>query len=135
MSVRIYLDTNIYLDYCEKRSDGIRPLNEFAFAVFRRTLECEFEIVISDWVINELGKSTEEEALKIIAASLKAKKKLDYVESSYEEREKAQKYKNLKDALHAIIAKRAKCKFIVTRNIVDFLQFSDILEAKLPEQL
>src|SRR3989339_1207553 len=127
MSVRIYLDTNIYLDYCEKRSDGIRPLNEFAFAVFRRTLECEFEIVISDWVINELGKSTEEEALKIIAASLKAKKKLDYVESSYEEREKAQKYKNWKDALHAIIAKRAKCKFIVTRNIVDFLQFSDIL--------
>jgi len=48
MSTRIYVDANIYLDYLEERTDRIRPLDEFAFKIFRRALECEFEIVISD---------------------------------------------------------------------------------------
>ena len=137
MPVRIYLDTNIYLDYCEKRSDGIRPLQEFAFSVFRRTLECEFEIVISNLVIKEINeaKLKNKATLDILLSELKAKKKLFYVNYTYSEMSKSKGYENWKDALHAIIARRAKCRFIVTRNISDFLEFWDILEPKLPEQL
>jgi len=137
MSVRIYLDTNIYLDYCEKRSDGIRPLQEFAFNVFRRSLECEFEIAISNVVIKEIveSKLKNKATFDMLIAELKAKKKLFYFEEKFEEVSKAKSYENWKDALHAIIAKRAKCSFIVTRNMTDFLEFGDILEPKLPEQL
>jgi len=139
MSVRIYLDTNIYLDYCEKRSDGIRPLQELAFSIFRRTLECEFEIAISNFVIKEIKNSKSSKEAKIIMdclfSELKAKKKVVYFEEKYEEVSRAKSYENWKDALHAIVARRVKCTCIVTRNISDFLEFSDILEPKLPEQL
>ena len=136
MSERIYLDTNIYMDYCDERRDSIRPLNEIAFEVLRRTLSCEFEIVISDWVIDEVKKNLENRiTMENLIAELKAKGKLIYVESTYGERSNAKKHVNWQDALHAIIARRSGCKYIVTRNIVDFLEFSDILEPKLPEHL
>lgn len=135
-SKRIYLDTNIYLDYCEKRSDRIRPLNEFAYLIFKRSLECEFEIVISNFVLEEINKNLKNKTVfQILFTDLKKKKKLIYTEEKKEEYFKAKKHKNWPDALHAIIAKRTKCDYVITRNINDFLEFSDIINAKLPEEL
>ena len=52
----VYVDTNIYLDYFQNRQDRLRPLGEFVFQFFRRSLKCEFEIVVSDFVLEELHK-------------------------------------------------------------------------------
>jgi len=60
----IYCDTNIYIDYFENREDNLRPLGTFAFELLRRTIECEFTIVVSDFVISELEKYVEEEKIK-----------------------------------------------------------------------
>ena len=136
MSERIYVDTNIYLDYADVRTDGIRPLDELAFSVFQRTLSCEFEIVASDFVIEEiLANLKNKTTFNLLVAELKEKKKLIYVEATRQEFTEAKRSKNWTDTLHAIIAKRTNCKYIVTRNIVDFLKSSDILEPVLPEQL
>ncbi len=136
MSERIYVDANIYLDYCEGRADSIRPLQELAFSVFQRTLECEFEIVVSNLVIEEVKTALKTKVtLDMLIADLTSKNKIVYVEETSSEIAQAKRRRNWRDALHAIIANRTKCKCIVTRNISDFLEFSDILEAKLPEHL
>ena len=136
MSARIYIDTNIYLDYCDRRKDLIRPLHEFAFDLFRRTLQCEFEIVISNFVLREIKRNIKnEKTLDLLLSDLKNRGKLVYLQSTNADDSKARAYENWSDALHAILARKANCKYIVTRNLSDFLQFSDILEPKLPEQL
>src|SRR3989344_9257597 len=104
MSERIYIDTNIYMDYCDRRSDNIRPLYEIAYDIFRRTLECEFDIVVSDWIMKELGDNIKNsQSLNIILAELKQRNKLVYVESTYREKSNAHEFQNWKDALHAIV--------------------------------
>ncbi len=35
---KIYVDTNIYLDFFLNRKDKLRPLGDFAFELFKRTL-------------------------------------------------------------------------------------------------
>lgn len=72
----IYLDTNVYLDYWEARSDKLRPLGEFAYSVLRRSLECEFVILISDLVLTELRSSIEDAEIKAVLSSLKENNKL-----------------------------------------------------------
>ncbi|MCR4369272.1 MAG: PIN domain-containing protein [archaeon] len=136
MSKRIYLDTNIYVDYCEGRADSIRPLQEFAFRLLQKTFECKYDIVVSDWLFRELEKSIKhKEPMNLLLSELKAKNKMFYTKSTRSELASAQSHENWTDALHAIIAKRMGCKFIVTRNTMDFLEFSHILEPKLPEEL
>lgn len=131
---KLYLDTNIYLDYLENRKDKLRPLGDFAFNLIRRAVECEFKIVISDVVIKEIeGKVTEDtlsEMIKIL------NRKLIRVESTEEQRERAGKRKtHFTDALHAIIAINNEVDYFITRNITDFSEFKDELKVVFPESL
>ena len=136
MSTRIYVDANIYLDYLEERTDRIRPLDESAFKIFRRALECEFEIVISDAILREPRIKKEfEMKSKLLFSDLTNKNKLIQITAEEKDEQEAKSYKNWKDALHCILAKKTNCAFIVTRDIWHFSSFSDILKAKLPEQI
>ncbi len=134
---RIYADANIFLDYLENRTDNIRSLGEFAFQLFRRTLECEFFIVSSDWVLEELKASVQGlTVLNVLLRDLRETGKIEVLERTESEAKEAKKLsKNWTDALHALIAKRGKAEFIVTRDTKHFLEFSDLLEPKLPEDL
>lgn len=51
---KILLDTNIYLDFYLDRKDGIKPLGEFAFNLIKRTISCEFEIILLKEIFFEL---------------------------------------------------------------------------------
>ncbi|MBS3057062.1 MAG: PIN domain-containing protein [Candidatus Diapherotrites archaeon] len=136
MSTRIYVDACIYLDYFEERSNGMRPLSEFAFRIFQRAFECEFEIVISEWLLRELRIKKEfETKARLLFDDLRNKNKLIQTDADDKDEKEAKSYKNWKDALHCILARKAKCEFIITRNIEHFSSFSDILKAKLPEQI
>jgi len=119
--MRIYLDTNIYLDWLENRKDNLRPLGEFAFQIIKRTISCEFEIVISKLVIRELRKFIAEEQINNALQRLIQKKKLVFIDEEKgdfsEAKEMANKYQiPWQDALHAILAKRADSEFLVTRD-------------------
>ena len=52
--MKVFVDTNIFLDFYFDRKDLILPLGEFAFQFFKRAIECKFFIIICDSVIEEL---------------------------------------------------------------------------------
>lgn len=54
--MKFYLDTNIWIDYFENRSDGLRPLGEFAFQFLKKVVETNSVIYYSDLVKTELNK-------------------------------------------------------------------------------
>ena len=136
MSTRIYVDANVYLDYLEERTDGIRPLDEFAFQLFKRTFGCEFEIVMSDWALQELQIEKEiKSKSECLFDDLKKAGKLVIAKRTPEDERRARLHRNWQDALHVMIATRMNCKTIVTRNTGHFLEFSSLIQAKLPENL
>jgi len=140
MNELIYLDTNIYLDYLESREDRLRPLGEFAFRLLQRTLKCEFKIVISGLVIEELERHINSDRIKGILNDLKEMNKLIRIEVLSEYKEKAReliKNKNthIDDALHVVLAQKAGAKILVTRNVEHFIDFQDIINIQYPESI
>lgn len=136
MSTRIYVDANIYLDYFEERSNGMRPLSEFAFKVFKRALECEFEIVLSNIVMNEINKHCRTSSrFDVLFEELLKKQKIIRANATTEDETQSKKHKEHNDMLHYLLAEKTGCKFIVTRNIQHFSDFPGLVKAVLPEQL
>ena len=136
----IYLDTNIYLAYLENRTDNLRPLGEFALRLIQRTLGCEFKIIISGLVVNEVERHVNVERLKEVIRSLKETEKLIRVGITSEDEIRAKELTKTRDthfddALHAVLAQRAKAKFLITRNINDFADLQDLVDIRLPESI
>ncbi len=138
--IKIYLDTNIYMDHFDGRVDNIRPLGEFAFQILKRTFECEFKIIISAIILKELFYNTYEEKIKELINDLKEKNKIIKMKISEDDVKKARELSNkrntsLNDALHAVIANKAKAKYLITRNIKDFKDLQDLVQIVYPENL
>ncbi len=133
----IYLDVNIYRDYLEERTNREgKDLEEKAWNIFARTISCEFKIVISDVLINQLAHQITPGKSQFLLELLKSKGKLVMVNVTVEDKKKANKLStNYEDALHAVVAARAGAELLVTRNIRDFLPFNHLIKAKLPENL
>lgn len=136
----IYLDTNIYIDYFDGRVDRLRPLGEFAYQILRRTFECEFTIVTSSLVIDELAYNGYLEKFKALLAELQSKQKLVRVNILPSDGERAKRITNergtsFNDTLHAVVAQRMHVDYFVTRNLKDFQELLDLVEVTLPENL
>jgi len=117
----IYLDTNIYLDYLENRSDRLRPLGEIAFQLIKRALQCEFKIIISDIVLRELNKYAKKDKINLILEPLKKKRKIISIESNINNRRAAAKLQKecqipFFDALHYVLAISNDAEFLVTND-------------------
>lgn len=128
------------MDYFENRIDKIRPLGEFAFQLIKRTLQCEFKIILSNLVIDELKFNGAGSKIKELTDELKKSNKLVYTEESENDDQKArelkQKFKTpLNDTKHIILAKRMGADFLVTRNIKDYGELQNLVKIKLPENL
>ncbi len=135
--IRIYCDTNIYLDFLLGRKDHIRPLDEFARQIFKRVEDGEFLLIISDHLLFELQNKISNEELDNLLQPLHVRDRLIKIEKTQEEIEQA---KNLskehwKDMLHAVLAKRAKAKYIITRNVYDFAGSEHLVQTMLPENI
>lgn len=127
----IYLDTNIYMDYFDGRTDLLRPLGEFAYQVLKRTISCEFKIIISGLVLEELFYNTYEENIKKILPDFAKNNKIVEIEASPEDIARArhivkERKTNFNDTLHAVLAKKANADFLVTRNLKDFYELQDL---------
>ena len=138
MAKLIYVDKNIYLDLFENRIDKFRPLGEIASQLFIRALGCEFKIILSSLIIEEIENNGYESELNILINDLKKKNKLVFVKEKQADRIAANNLKNLrktpfKDTCHLVIATRTKAECLVTRNIKDYENLSDIIEVSLPE--
>ena len=134
----IYLDTNIYIDYFEDRSDGLRPLGDFAFNLIKKALDCEYKIVCSSVIEDELLNTGHKDELQQLLILLKAAHKVINVELAKEDNENVSRLsggKNVADAKHAILAQKMKVQFFVTRNWKHFQDFSDVINLCHPENL
>ena len=134
--MKYYLDTCIWIDYFENRSDKFRLLGEFAFKLIKKIINDQNKIIISDKIIEELynryNKYIQEDIFKIIPNSLLIK---IYQIDEYEI--EAIKLKNkikipLGDIVHLIIAKKNNAIF-VTRDR-HFEYFENVI-IKKPEEL
>jgi predicted nucleic acid-binding protein len=130
---KLYIDTNVYLDYLLGRKDRLRPIGEFAFELLRRTVKCEFEILISELVIEELENNVGEEQISQLLNFIK--KKIVVLDITKEDVLQSRQLSRTdpEDALHYLIAKKGGAEFIVTRNIQHF-DFPD-LQAVFPESI
>ena len=136
----IYMDTNIYMDYFDGRTDRLRPLGEFAYQVLKRAINCEFKIIISGLVLEELFYNTYEENIKRILSDFAANNKVIKIEASSEDIGRARQIvkdrkTSFNDTLHAVLAKKANADFLVTRNLKDFYELQDLAKLALPENL
>lgn len=140
MSELIYIDTNVFMDYFDNITDYLRPLGEFVFRLLQKSAECKFNIIISSLILEELFYNSYENKIKELLPGFNAKGKIIQAEITKTDVELARKICNerkthFNDTLHAIIAQRMNAKYLVTRNVKDFINIPDIIKVVLPEYL
>ena len=133
MAELIYIDTNIWIDYFLDRTDYMRPLGEFAYALFSKSLTCKYNIIISNLVLYELQKKGFEQQAKTLITEFKQRNKVTIISFSNTEIQNAKKYPHWQDRLHEILASKGNATYLVTRNIKDFE--GDLVQIKFPEDL
>lgn len=135
---KFYLDSSIWRDYYENRSDKFRPLGDWALKLINIIIENQNFILYSDLIIEELEiKYNKEEISKIFEIISKRNLlfKVIILDSQAKEAAILCKKRNVSfgDALHAILA-RDNNAIMVTRDN-HFLELTDIAEIKKPEEL
>jgi predicted nucleic acid-binding protein len=71
--MKIYLDTNVWLDYFLQRESKYISNKDVAFTIFQRTVSCEFQIIISDVLLKEILQYTSKKQLSEILLWLNPK--------------------------------------------------------------
>src|SRR3989344_5281618 len=136
MNKRYYLDTSIWRDYYENRSDKFRPLGEWALRLINKIIKDKDLILYSDFVVEELKvKYNEGEINNIFQVVGKSILKVNISESQAKEAAILCKERKVAfgDALHAILA-RDNGAIMVARD-EHFFELIDIAEIKKPEDL
>lgn len=137
---RLYLDTDILLDYLLDRKDKMRPLGEFAFQLLKRTLSCEFVITISDFVIRELDNTKPNWRDYNMFPELYALGKITLAEldSVYlKEAERINKEYDVPwfDSIHYVLAKKSGCILVTQDKHFDELKKQNEVMIAKPEEL
>lgn len=136
----IYLDSNMYLDYWEDRSDRLKPLGEFAYSLLKRAVECEFTIIVSDLVLAELGKVLGDEEITEVFSSLKESSKLRTAQVRNSDVEEAKSLRSryatpLPDLIHFVFAVRKNAGLLVTRDTHFTMLPQDRVKIRKPEEI
>lgn len=134
MLLKVYCNANIFKDYTDERADRLRPLKDFAFEFFRKGWECNYKLIISDWLLTELRRNMKEEQIQEILKPFKEKNKLIFVKEQKGDRDKAKLIsEHWDDALHAILANRADADYLVTRNVLHYEGCEKLVRVVFPE--
>jgi len=125
-----YLDTAIWRDYGENRSDRFRPLGEWALKFLKKVLEDRDYILYSDLVIEELKvKYTEDEIRNLfeIVSSRRLLVKVEISDAQIKEATMLCRKRSVAfgDALHAVLA-RDRQAILISRD-KHFAELMDIV--------
>jgi len=137
MAKKFYLDTAIWRDYFEDRSDGLRPLGEFAFQFLKNCDEKGCKVLYSGLVVQELKSDYSKERITEVFSSFKHF--LIKVSISNEQISEAHKIlsaiegAHLKDVAHAILARDNKAVMITRDRHFDAL--AGFVEVAKPEEI
>ena len=126
--MKIYIDTNVYLDYLLERKNSYgKDLSRPAFGIFKRAVACEFHVVLSYHLLNELHANIKESDTHMLLKFLRKKLILIEDEKGYKGDEK-----------HAVLAKKAGADLIVTINIKHlhrFISHSEGFKVNFPQHM
>ncbi|MCD4760012.1 PIN domain-containing protein [archaeon] len=126
------------MDFFLGRTDYLRPLDEFAYQIFRRVEQGEFTLIISDHLLYELENNMDDKSkITELLEPLNKKGSIIKVTKTREDISEAKQIsqENWKDALHAILANKAKAVYLLTRNIKDYWGCEHLVEVKFPENI
>ncbi|MCF7872290.1 type II toxin-antitoxin system VapC family toxin [Candidatus Woesearchaeota archaeon] len=132
MNKRIYLDTCVIIDFLLGRDSS-------AYELIMRAVDCMYFAIISDLVLEELKFQKYLREAQIFISLLKNANKIRICKYSQKEVEDAKKLAenyetHRNDALHKLLAKRENVDYLVTKNVKDFVCFTDII-IKKPREL
>ena len=133
---KYYVDTSIWRDLHENRSDGVQPLGDFAFQFFQKVQErCDI-IIYSDMVLEELGRAYTDEEIKELFS--KFSESLEYVKYTIPQIIEAVKMSKIYsmsfgDAMHTILARNSSA-ILITRGH-HFRRIKHVVTVKLPEEI
>ena len=136
MAEKYYLDTSIWMDYYEDRTDPSKNIGEFAFKLLCKLLATKSKIVVSTFLLREL--ETAYSLNKIRGLTLPFEKLMEKVDVSDKQREEANGIAEERgvpkgDIIHAILA-RDNNAILVSRD-KHFQLLKDICEVMKPEEL
>ncbi|MFH0862734.1 MAG: type II toxin-antitoxin system VapC family toxin [Candidatus Altiarchaeota archaeon] len=127
----VYLDTCILMDYFLDRRGS-----DVAWDILSRSLNCEFKLVLSDWLLCELEQHVPSAGLKGFFGLFRSKDKFVLVRHTPEEVVQAKAISDhFQDPLHALLAKKAGADLLVTANIQHFASCRDLVKAVFPEDV
>lgn len=134
---RVYCDTCLYIDIFEGRKNKFRDFGEFALQIFRRVAEGEFKLIISDWLLFELRKHAEDKHITALLKPLIDKGNVIQVVKTKEDVAKARAISpnHYQDALHAVLAHKAKAIYLLTRDLSGYAGCEHLVEIKFPENI
>ncbi len=135
--MRVYADTNVYVDLFEGRKQGFEDWGEFALQFFNRVKDKEYVLVISDWLFLEIKKVLGSDVHLVSLLDNFSDEQKIFVETTSVDKATARELSrnNFPDALHVVLAKKANAIYLETRNIKDFAEFRDIIKISLPQSL
>lgn len=132
-----YVDSCIWIDYFENRSDGLKPLGEFAFLFFKKCAKENHKIYFSNLVFEELSKYISKTEVNNLIDNFS--NVTIFINYSNKQISKAKnlikEYGNLhfSDALHIVIAKDNNCVVITRDN--HFFNLESLIVVFKPEEI
>ena len=135
LMIRIYVDTNVYLDLFLGRSSKFQSLADFAVFTFNQVRAGKYQLVVSDWVIEEFRKYSDEKVINKFLSDFKDGQVVKILRTKEDEQKARKLSRNYTDALHVILALKEGCLYLVTQNTRDFGEFGHLIEVTLPESL
>lgn len=131
---KIYVDSNVYIDFLNSRAGRLGP---DAYTIFVEVQQGKYQLIISPWVLREIYPHVKNiDDVKLLLSLLK--ENMTEVTYTQDEENQAKTLAASKsethwhDALHAILAKKGGAKYLITNNIKDFLPYTDLVTPKHP---
>lgn len=120
MSEVIYVDTNVWISLVKEEKDHLRPISDFSFKLFQSVCDCNFTVLISNFMLQELEHKLSPKEIENMLRPLYSLNKIVHITSSKEDIVFSKKVAHWQDRLHEILAKKGGAKYLVTRNLKDF---------------
>ena len=138
-SRRIYVDTNVLVNYFTGQTDDVQCLDYLFSRVRKEILFTSSLAVVQAVSILQTRKKGREvfTRQKAVESGKQIYKKFSVIDLSGKDVEKGfeQLNKDLEDNVHYVLSKKVKCDVIVTNNISDFAFFYNKIIALAPKDL
>lgn len=136
MAEKYYLDTSVWMDYYEDRTDPSKDIGEFAFKLLCKLLASKSKIVVSTFLLKELEVVYSLDQIRgLVRPFEKLMEKVGINDENIKEAKKISEERGLPfgDVMHAILARNNKA-ILISRD-KHFQLLKDICEVVKPEEI